>query len=465
MPKKYRKTIALALLAFSLLATLPARAQEGVFDPGNIISDEEILNSGSMTQAEIQAFLENKRSFLATYQATDPNGVMMPASQAIYERAISNGMNPKFILVLLQKEQGLVENAAPSQSRLDWATGYGCPDGGGCNERFRGFWKQINSATLQFRYYMEHLNEYRYQVGQTYTFTNPYSTTVQGDTVVTIANRATAALYIYTPHVYNGNFNFWKLWQRYFSRSYLNGSLLQASGDSGVWLIQNGFKRPFLSRSALTSRYDPSRIQIVSKSDLDKYPKGEPIRFSQYSIIRIPDGKMYLIVNDAKLRFANMDAFRKLGYNPEEVISASAAEVAGMPDGPVITTALAYPTGALLQDKKTGGIYWVENNTKSPLWDGVLLRTTFKGRRITSATTAQLATYATGAPVKLSDGDLVRTPTDPAVYVIENGLKRPFLSASAFEGLGYKWTNVVTVSPKLLGLHAEGQPVSSTPSL
>lgn len=462
MSKKYHKIIAFVLLAASLLASLPAHAQEGVFNPGNIISDEEILNSGSMSQAEIQAFLASKNSYLATYQATDPNGVTMPASQAIYDRAVTNGMNPKFILVLLQKEQGLIENPSPSQGGLDWAAGYGCPDGGGCNERFRGFWKQINSATLQFRYYIEHLNEYHYQVGQTYTFTNPYSTTVQGDTVVTIANRATASLYIYTPHVYNGNYNFWKLWQRYFSRSYLNGSLLQASGDAGVWLIQNGYRRPFLTRSALISRYDPSRIQIVSKSDLEKYPKGEAIRFPQYSIIRLPDGKIYLLVDDTKRRFANMEAFRKAGYNPEEIIAAAAQDLASLSDGPVITAVSAYPTGALLQDRKTGGIYWVENNTKAPLWDGVLLRTVFKGRRIIPSSATELAGFTTVSPVRLRDGDLVRTPTDPAVYVIENGLKRPFLSASAFEGLGYKWANVVTVSAKQLSLQADGQPVTSS---
>lgn len=450
------------LIIVSASAILPAHAQEGVFDPGNIISDQEILDSSSMSLDEIQAFLTSKKSYLATYQTVDNVGNPMSAAQAIYDRAVNNGMSPKFILVLLQKEQGLIENPAPTQGGLDWATGYGCPDGGGCNERFRGFWKQINSATLQFRYYMDHLNEYRYQVGQTYTFSNPYSTTVQGDTVVTIANRATAALYIYTPHVYNGNYNFWKLWQRYFSRSYLNGSLLQASGDTGVWLIQNGYKRAFLSRSALTSRYDPSHIQIVSKADLNKYPTGEPIRFAQYSIIRTPDGKIYLLSGDTKLRFANMEAFRKLGYNPGEIINASVAELAAIPDGPVITVTSAYPTGALLQDKKTGGIYWVENKTKAPLWDSVLLRTKFKGKRVIVTTASELNAYTTIDPVRLNDGDLVRTPENPAVYVIENGQRRPFLSASAFQSLGYKWANVITVSSKLLSLHPDGAPVTAS---
>jgi hypothetical protein len=254
--------------AFFIFSPFAASAD---FDPNNIISDQEILDYNSMTESEIQALLEHHNSFLATYTVTDPNGLTMTTAHAIYDRAQNSGISPKFIIVLLQKEQGLIENPAPSQGRLDWATGYGCPDGGGCNDRWRGVWKQINSASLQFKDYMDNPQLYHYQPGQTYIFQN----TNRPPSTVTIANRATAGLYNYTPHVYNGNFNFFNLWQRYFSKNYLNGSLLQASGETGVWLIENGEKRAFLTRSALTSRFDPSRIQIVSKADLDKYPVGQ----------------------------------------------------------------------------------------------------------------------------------------------------------------------------------------------
>lgn len=455
------KTILYALLGICIFSGMISIAQaETVFNPAYIISDQEILDSSAMSLSEIQNFLAARGSFLANYQTVDKDGNTMSAAQAIYDRATNNKVSPKFILVLIQKEQGLVENPAPSQGRLDWAAGYGCPDGGGCNSRWQGFWKQINSASLQFRDYMDNPQSYRFKAGGTYTFNNPYSTTVQGDMTVTIVNQATAALYNYTPHVYNGNYNFWKLWQKYFTRDYLNGSLLQASGDSGVWLIENGYKRAFLSRSALTSRYDPSRIQIVGKADIDKYPTGDPIKFADYSIIRVPDGKIYLLVGNSKRRFANPESFRKAGFNPEEIISAAATELSNYQDGAVITTASTYATGALLQDKKTGGVYWVIDGTKAPIWDGVLLKTKFKGRKILGVTTTQLAAYTTVSPVSLSDGDLVRTAISPTVYVIENGIKRPFVSGDAFEKLGYKWTNVITVSPKILMLHADGEAVT-----
>lgn len=436
-------------------------AVEPNFNPAYIISDDEILDSTDMSLAEIQSLLQAKHSFLATYQAVDATGNVMTAAQAIYDRAITNHVNPKFIIVLLQKEQGLIEDPSPSQGRLDWAAGYGCPDSGGCNPRWQGFWKQINSASLQFRDYMDNPQLYRFKAGQTYTFSNPYSTTVQGDITITLANQATAALYNYTPHVYNGNYNFWKIWQRYFTRDYLNGSLLQASGESGVWLIENGVKRAFLTRGALTSRYDISRVQVVSKADLDKYPIGNPIRFSQYSIVRIPTGQIYLLVDNTKRRFANMEAFRKLGFNPEEMVSAGLTELDGYQEGEAITTSSAYPTGALLQDKKTGGVYWVNAGLKAPIWDSMFLKTRFKNKKITAVAPTELDKYPTIDPIRLKDGDLVKSTSSSSVYVIENGLKRPFDSGETFMKLGYKWPNILTFSQKILDLHSDGLMVTT----
>lgn len=443
-----------------LVIAFPILAQDSNFNPAYIISDQEILDSSGMTLADIQALLQAKNSFLATYQVIDATGNSMSAAQAIYERAINNRVNPKFIIVLLQKEQGLIEDASPSQGRLDWATGYGCPDGGGCNDRWRGFWKQINSASLQFRDYMDNPHLYRFKAGQTYTFTNPYSTTFKGDITVTLMNQATAALYNYTPHVYNGNYNFWKIWQRYFTRNYLNGSLLQVGGETGVWLIENGMKRAFLTRGALTSRYDISRVQIVSKADLDKYPVGQPIRFSQYSIVRIPTGQIYLLVDNTKRRFSNMEAFRKLGFNPEEIITAGQTDVDGYQEGEVISVTSAYPTGALLQDKKTGGVYWLNAGVKAPIWDSMFLKTRFKNKKITPVIQSELEKYPTVDPIRFNDGDLVKSTTSPAVYVIENGIKRPFDSGETFIKLGYKWQNVMTFSQKILDLHNNGPIVS-----
>jgi len=485
MNKKYLNKWLLYILLLTAYFLLGQKTFAAEFNPNYIISDEEILDSKAMTLIDIQNFLTAKNSYLANYSCADSNGAIRKTSEIIFNAAVNNydcddaddlsdnptdlekaqkcskvTINPKFILVLLQKEQSLVENSNnPTQRQLDWALGYGCPDGSGCIERFRGLGKQINSASLQFFDYIIHPNNYTYKAGQTYTFTNPYSTTFQGTNIVTPANRATAGLYNYTPHVYNGNYNFWKIWQRWFAREFPDGSLLQAKGEPGVWLLQNGYKRAFLTRGALVSKYDINKILTVSKADLDKYQTGEPIKFPQYSIVQNPAGTIFLLVDDYKRSFANKEAFRKIGINPEELLPATDQDLSIYKEAPAITSTTTFATGALLQDKKTGGVYFVMDGKKAPVIDRIFLTTRFKNKSITPFDPLKLVKYETTGPALFNDGELLKSSKGLAVYAISNNQKRPFVSGDAFEKLGYKWKNILTVSDKIINLYPLGLPI------
>jgi hypothetical protein len=461
--KKFTQ-IAIILALFIPFFTANAQINEN-FDPNYIISDDEVLDSTSMTKEEIRQFLVAKNGYIAGYSCPNPDGKMMTAAEIIYDRAVTNQVNPKFLLVLLQKEQGLIEDPNPSQGNLDWATGYGCPDGGGCNTRWKGLWKQVNSASLQFRDYMDNPQLYTYRAGGTYTFTNPYSAYGDGVTLVTPVNQATAALYNYTPHVFNGNYNFYILWHKYFDRnSYPDGSLLQAKGEPGVWLIQDGKKRPFTSRGALTSRFDEKKIIAVEKSDLDKYEKGVPIKYAQYSLLQSPAGENYLIVDDKKRLIENSKVFKAIGFNPDELITVSWDDINSYTNGKPVTATSTYPTGALVQNKQTGGIYWVSEGEKAPLLDRIFLTTKFKHKKIQKADTKELDTYPTISAVKFDDGDLLKSTSanEPGVYLISNGEKRAFNSGETFEKLGYKWENITNVPSKILSMYPTGLPIKLT---
>jgi hypothetical protein len=322
-------------------------------------------------------------------------------------------------------------------------------------QRWRGFGKQVNSASLQFSDYLNSPQYYTYKAGNTYTISN----TGRPSSIVTIKNSATAGLYNYTPHVYNGNFNFFKLWTRYFTRSYPNNSLLQAKGEVGVWLIKDGKKRPFLSRGALTTRYDLDKVIQVNKADLDKYQTGAPIKFAQYSILRSPRGTIFLLVDDTRRGFTSQEAFRKIGFNPEEIINASWDDINVYTEGAPITEDSEYATGALLQDKTTGGIYYVSEQTKAPLLDRVLLETRFKRKSIFQVEPEKLARYKTIGPALFTDGEILTADNSPAVYVIDKMKKRAVLSADAFLALGYKWENVISVPSKIIALYEDGEPL------
>ncbi len=203
------------------------------FDPGNIISDAVTGNYSSMTLAEIQNFLSSKNkcdnrdyNLYLQYTSTHPSitwhwegepynghfvcmaeekfgdgeviGSGMTAAEIIYDAAQKNKINPQVLLVLLQKESSLITDKVPNSHDYRQATGYGCPDTAACDSKYYGFKNQIYRAAELFRYTLDH-GYVMYPEGS-YVYVGYHPSSSCGGTTVRIANRATAALYRYTPY-------------------------------------------------------------------------------------------------------------------------------------------------------------------------------------------------------------------------------------------------------------------------
>ncbi|MFP5250978.1 MAG: hypothetical protein ACLGHD_01250 [Actinomycetes bacterium] len=247
------------------LEAAPAAALSGSdFDPGYIISDEEFFDSDSMTVEEIQAFLEDVSVACSPgYYCADT--VVMPrattpraadrycdgyasrtgetVAKIVFKVAESCGINPKVLLVMLQKEQGLfryattLSDAMVSTYKYKAAMGYACPDTAACDEKYYGFDNQVYNAARQLQVYTQNPTWWNYRVGANKVYYHPDSWVVSppkcGTMDVTIQNQATANLYIYTPYTPNaaalsnlrgtgdscssyGNRNFWVFYNDWF---------------------------------------------------------------------------------------------------------------------------------------------------------------------------------------------------------------------------------------------------------
>ena len=182
-----------AILGVIVAFTVPHTAS--AFDPNYILSDADLTDSQAMDLNQIQAFLE--RGTLATYQAPDWEGRTRYAADIIWRTAQQHAINPRFLLVLLQKEQSLVEDSDPTQKQYDWATGYAvcddCSMNDGSLSRWQGFGKQVNSAAMQFT------EGYMADIAQSGVTAGKYGpdlpVTIDG-TTVTPENAATAAMYV-----------------------------------------------------------------------------------------------------------------------------------------------------------------------------------------------------------------------------------------------------------------------------
>lgn len=264
-----------ALVMVPSVSSAPATAvvYASDWDPGYIISDEQFYDSGSMTEAQIQAFLDLKVPTCETWKTLGPHDPIVclkdyrmttlsfaadafcpggyvgatneRASSIIYKVARSCGINPKVLLVTLEKETSLVTHKYPSTWRYDRAMGYGCSDTAPCIETYGGLQKQLFLAAKQFQRYKAAPSNYNYRAGQDNNiyFYPPNSKPYCGYSRVFIRNVATASLYNYTPYQPNsaalsnmystgddcssyGNRNFFRLYTDWFGSTYATNPMM-----------------------------------------------------------------------------------------------------------------------------------------------------------------------------------------------------------------------------------------------
>ncbi|MBI4592347.1 hypothetical protein HY733_02780 [Candidatus Uhrbacteria bacterium] len=433
------------------------KAGELVVNPHYLVSDSEMLDVYSMSLLDIERFLI--RGALDEYTGPDVNDEELSAAEIIFNAAQEFDLSPRFLLVLLQREQSLVEDDSLSQDQLDWAMGYAvCDD---CSKddpriaKYMGFGNQVYYAAKRIREsYLEDLENR----GYTETGMGPgIEKTIDGTTVVPV-NFATSVLYTYTPHLH-GNENFSRIWNRWFDFEYLTGTLLQDKESGGIWLIQYGERRPITSRTAFYSRFNPNTVVQVSATTLEQYPIGSPISFPNYSLLRSPGGTVYLIVDDARRGFTSMEAFRSLGFSTDEIVDVEWEDLDSYVEGEPLTLTSSYAQGALLQDTTTGGVFWVEDGKKHPIFSREVLENRFTSTPLIPASTEDLEVFETGESVLFQDGTLTGVPGSPDVFVISEGMRRPIVDELTFYSFGWDWSQVVWTSERAVLEHPLGEPL------
>lgn len=245
------------------------------WNPANIINDSTFFNSSAMSTSDIQNFLNSMVPTCDTWgtqpseygggtrrQWAEARGYAPPytclkdyqengrsAAQIIKDASNQYNINPKVMIVLLQKEQSLVTDTWPLSSQYRTATGYGCPDTAPCDAEYYGFTNQVTKADFQFRRYATYPTEYRYKAFQTnYIQWNPNAAC--GGSNVYIQNQATAGLYNYTPYQPNaaalnnlygtgdgcsayGNRNFWRMYSDWFGSTQYEETILTFKSHVG----------------------------------------------------------------------------------------------------------------------------------------------------------------------------------------------------------------------------------------
>lgn len=298
-------------------------ANMAAFDPGYIISDYQMSNYNSMSEGQIQNFLSSKgrcgnTNFSGvgtrvghfsdstpptTWHVVNGHTVCLAeeningesAAHIIWQAAQDYRINPQVLIVLLQKETGLITDPIPNSWDYQRATGYGCPDNAPCSAQYYGFKNQVRKAAELFRIVLD--NGYsKYPVGGAWVQWSTHSECGSG--WVNIKNRATSALYRYTPYQPNaaalassygsgdycsqyGNRNFYSYFEDWFggatksqsSTKIPNGTyyIKVASNDMAID-VKGGASANGTNIQLYTSNNsDAQKWKITYNSDTDDY--------------------------------------------------------------------------------------------------------------------------------------------------------------------------------------------------
>jgi hypothetical protein len=396
MRKALGVALTLGLLVPMVLVLQPqgraTAAEAGLWNPGYIISDAVFYDGDAISSGAVQSFLESRvtscvagYTCLRDYRQQTPSmaasslcsaysGGNQSAAEIIANVGAACNINPRVLLVLLEKEQSLVTSRSPSQTRYNAATGFSCPDTAPCDPAYAGFFYQVYYAARQFQNYAATPTRWNYQAGRVNNILY-HPNTACGSAPIYIQNKATAALYIYTPYQPNaaslanlygtgdgcstyGNRNFWRIFTDWFGSPIETSSLLRTIEDSSVYLVSGSKKYPISSQAVFAALSPLGQVGYVSQAYLNSFTTGQTVGRS----IRDPAGTIYFYDAGIKLPFTTCAQAEDYGASCAETgyVQLTDAQAAAFITGPTLSSVMGTVEGAR---------YLVSDGTKSEILD------------------------------------------------------------------------------------------------
>ena len=363
------------LTAIQLAGQNQARAADvSRFDPGLIISDSVFFDFGTMTVADIQRFLESKvpvckdgdggPKCLRNYTMDTPAKAAddgrcdameaktdQTAAQIIYDVARACKINPRVLLVTLQKEQGLVQAVNPTARMYAAALGFACPDvdpNGSCGKVKAGLFNQLYFGAGQFQWYGDSRGSFTYlKVGKTANVRyNPSSSC--GTKPVLIKSQATADLYYYTPYTPNdaalknlygsgdgcsayGNRNFWRFYTDWFGDPVAGGFLLKSKTSATYLIVDNN--RYLVSDPDLLKALSPlGPLGVISDDYLNTFTDAGAMT----RVVKSALGRYYFVEAGKKFLFSDCGQVSTFGLDCSKAVQLTSSQLAALADsGPM----------------------------------------------------------------------------------------------------------------------------------
>jgi hypothetical protein len=367
----------LVATGFVALAAAPKAqaANAAQFDPGNIISDSVFYDFGTMTAVDIQRFLNSKlptcndndggpkciRDFVTDTPAMTgesgrceslPAMQNQTAAQIIYTVANACKINPRVLIVTLQKEQGLIQGANPTKRMYDFAMGMNCPDTADCARSSAGFFYQMYKGAGQLQWYGDPRGSFTYlRVGTNITRRHQAANVEAsrgidcGSKTFMLKSQATASLYYYTPYVPNeaamrnlygtgdacsayGNRNFWRFYTDWFGNT-IGGGFLLKSSDSGTYFIIDNNKYLIDDPDTVAALKPLGPLGTISQAYLDSFKDAG----SMNRVVKSTAGTHFFVDGGKKYPFTNCTQAAQFGVDCATAVTLTSSQLSALVTG------------------------------------------------------------------------------------------------------------------------------------
>jgi LysM repeat protein len=431
-------------------APAPASALNGnMFDPGLIISDSVFFDFGTMTVPEIQRFLDSKVPVCAAndggptclrYYKTDtpaktgeagrctslPAKKDQSAAQIIYDVAHACGINPRALIVILQKEQGLIQARNPTDYMYRAAFGYGCPDSdpGICGKVWVGLFNQMYRAAGQLQWYGDPNGSFTYlKPGKNVSVLyNPKSSC--GKKTFLMKSQATANLYYYTPYTPNeaalknlygsgdgcsayGNRNFWRFYSDWFG-SPIGGGFLLKSETSETYLIVDEKKYLIADPALLASLAPLGPLGVISDDYLNSFKDAGVVN----KLVKSATGTLYLVDSGKRYTVSSCAVATQMSLDCTTAVTLTSSQLSALPSGGSAT--------ALVSDS-AGNRYLIVDGLKRQVLDNASV--TSAGLTLPALSKVSVSAFSDlpwGDPIAM-DGSLFKNSTTGKFGVYAGG--------------------------------------------
>lgn len=226
---------------------------------------------------------------------------------------------------------------------------------------------------------------------------------------------------------------------------YSDGTILKSNTRSLVFLIENKVRKKIDSLTPLKMRgLDISTAISITDRELAKYPYSGLLGFTEGSLLAEKEtSDVYLVEKNKRRHITSAALFNALNFiwgniNP---VSKEELKVHSVGDP------LLFTDGTLIKGTNPR-VWLIDSKKRRPISSAELFEALgLKWSEIKTLEDYEAGRYALGTFVSWPDATLIQGEETPEVYIVKNnGSKEWVPSAEEFESRGYQWKDVRTIT-------------------